>query len=675
MKKLIILLCSPLFLQAQDVPADSVNVLQGITLNAEAPGQEVVGSALILNTEIQRVNPTDLPAVLNKVPGVLVLSGAINTNRITIRGVGARTPFGTDKLRLYLDDIPVTNGTGVSTIEAFDPENLGGVRVIKGPAGTAWGANLGGAILLKTDNTFPSREKLSNRFTVGSFGLVKNNLDLALRDGKARISLAYNHTEVEGYRANSAFERDGLLLRANWDWSEKTTAGFIVNHLDYTAGIPSSLNRTDYLENPSKAADNWQAAEGFEANNYTLAGLRVAHRFNDQLRLRNSVYYSYLDHYEPRPFNILDEFTHTYGFRSFLEGKAMGGTFFLGGEFLRDEYRWKTFENRYREQPGKGSVQGDLLTNNTEFRRQFYAFASLNLPLSPSLELESGLSLNKTAYDYKGNTRVARDFDPILMPRVQLVYTYSENQELFAGVSRGFSNPGLEETLTPEGPINPDIRQETGTSYEVGGNWQFNAPKLQLGLTLYQMDIRNLLVAERVGEDQFLGKNAGRTRHRGIEATVGSYVPLGGGWQLVPSLNYTYNDHNFVSFLDGDDDFSGNPLTGVPDNRWSARVLLSYLSAFELEAGMDHVGAIPLRDEADLYSEAYDLVQLRMKYRYQISPALQLTLRAGIDNLMNVEYARSVLVNAVGFGGSQPRYYYPGNPRNYFAGVSITYSR
>lgn len=675
MRYLLPLLLFPTLLFAQADPRDSVRVLRGVTLTNEAPGQEVVGSALILNSEIKRVNPTDLPAVLNKVPGVLVLSGAINTNRITIRGVGARTPFGTDKLRLYLDDIPVTNGTGVSTIEAFDPENLGEVRVIKGPSGTAWGANLGGAILLKTELPLDSRFRLMNRFSVGSFGLLKNNIDAVLRDGPLTISMAYNHTELEGFRDNSAFERDGLLFRVNYDWSDKTTAGLLLNHLDYTAGIPSSLNREDYLQNPSRAAANWQAAEGFEANNYTLVGLRLEHRFNDNLRQRSSVYYSYLDHYEPRPFNILDEYTHTYGFRSFLEGRLLGGNFFVGGEFLRDEYRWNTFENLYREQPGNGSIQGAQLSDNTEFRRQFYAFTSLELPLAEDLELQAGLSLNKTRYDYKGEERVARDFDPILLPRVQISYSPGRNSEYFAGVSRGFSNPGLEETLTPEGPINPEIRQETGTSYEVGGRWQARKPNLQLGVTLYRMDINNLLVAERVGEDQFLGRNAGRTRHQGIEASVSSYIPLGNGWQLLPSMNYTYNDHEFVEFRDGDDDFSGNPLTGVPDNRWSARLLLQYLANFEIQAGMDHVGAIPLRDEADLFSEAYDLVQLRATYRLQINPALQLSLRAGVDNLLDEAYARSVLVNAVGFGGAAPRYYYPGNPRNYFTGFSLTYRR
>jgi iron complex outermembrane receptor protein len=39
----------------------------------------------------------------------------------------------------------------------------------------------------------------------------------------------------------------------------------------------------------------------------------------------------------------------------------------------------------------------------------------------------------------------------------------------------------------------------------------------------------------------------------------------------------------------------------------------------------------------------------------------------------NEKYAASVLPNAVGFGGTAPRYYYPGNPRNYFGEVGVNY--
>ena len=47
----------------------------------------------------------------------------------------------------------------------------------------------------------------------------------------------------------------------------------LANYIDYTAEIPSSLNRSDYETNPTRAAFTWAQAKGYEANKYTLLGL------------------------------------------------------------------------------------------------------------------------------------------------------------------------------------------------------------------------------------------------------------------------------------------------------------------------------------------------------------------------------------------------------------------
>ena len=69
-------------------------------------------------------------------------------------------------------------------------------------------------------------------------------------------------------------------------------------------------------------------------------------------------------------------------------------------------------------------------------------------------------------------------------------------------------DPSLEETLTPEGIINPDIAQETGVNYELGSEWLFFQKRFSANLTLYRMNVENLLVAERVGEDQYIGNKS-----------------------------------------------------------------------------------------------------------------------------------------------------------------------
>jgi iron complex outermembrane receptor protein len=52
---------------------------------------------------------------------------------------------------------------------------------------------------------------------------------------------------------------------------------------------------------------------------------------------------------------------------------------------------------------------------------------------------------------------------------------------------------------------------------------------------------------------------------------------------------------------------------------------------------------------------------------------LKTELFAGINNVFDENYAASVLPNAVGFGNVPPRFFYPGNPRNYFMGINLEY--
>jgi iron complex outermembrane receptor protein len=46
--------------------------------------------------------------------------------------------------------------------------------------------------------------------------------------------------------------------------------------------------------------------------------------------------------------------------------------------------------------------------------------------------------------------------------------------------------------------------------------------------------------------------------------------------------------------------------------------------------------------------------------------AFTMELKAGVQNIFDVHYASMLAVNAPSFGGRAPRYYYPGNPRNFY---------
>tara|TARA_R110000868_G_scaffold343120_1_gene604114 strand:+ start:15498 stop:17579 length:2082 start_codon:yes stop_codon:yes gene_type:complete len=670
------------------VQKDSITELDEVILLdslQSATDNGIIPTKIIGTKVFQNYSPVDMVSAINQISGVYILSGALNTNRITIRGVGARTLFGTDKLRLYYNDIPITNGSGFSTIESFDLENLSSAEVIKGPKATNFGANLGGAILLNSKQPNDGATYFRNNFTIGSYSLLKNNLQFSLKEKNIALNLHYGYLETDGYRENNRFEREGVLLDLNYQISSKTNIGLLFNHVDYNAQIPSSLGETDFKESPTKAAFTWKSAKGFEDNKYSLAGLSLNHAITDKFKNTSSIFYSYLDHYEPRPFGILNEYTHGYGFRTKFAGQWSTNKskidYNFGAELYKDEYHWSEFENLYQDNNGEGSLQGDQFAKNKEYRRQFNAFGNLLIPLGKDFTTQIGLNVNKTYYDFRDqfnqgvdNRSAERDFDAIVLPSLNLNYNFSGINSIYANISRGFSNPTVEETLTPDGVINPDIAQETGTNYEIGSRLLLLDRKLNLNIAIYRMDIKNLLVAQRVGEDQYVGKNAGRTQHQGLELETEYNLDISSKLRLTPFISYTLNDHSFVTFVGEDNNYSGNPLTGVPKHRLNSGLQAQFYNKLYWYSTHQYVGEIPLTDANSLSSSAFNVFNSKVGYKSQLGKNLSMDIAFGINNIFDVNYAQSVLINTTGFGGAEPRYYYPGNDRNFYSSLRLGYS-
>ena len=684
---LFLLIGCILFAQ-QPISKDSITQLDEVILldalkKKNATG--IVPSEVISAKVFQNYSPVSVVNSLNQIPGVYVLSGALNTNRITIRGIGARTLFGTDKLRLYYGDIPVTDGSGFSTIETYDLENLSQIEVIKGPKGTAYGTNLGGAIILNPKEALGKSTNFSNNFTVGSFGLLKNNLSFNHFDGKLRLGLQYGHLETNGYRQNSNFERDGLLLNTSYQINKKNKISLVINHVDYTAQIASSIGATAFAEDPRQAAANWAAVEGFESNNYTLAGLSYSYKFNDNFKNTTGIFYSYLDHFErrPRPLGFLDENTLGFGFRTRFSGSMVlfgkVNNYQFGAELYKDEYDFDLFQTL--EEPNTfGSLKGDQFSRNKEFRSQWNAFGTLLVPFTQKFSAQLGLNVNKTEYDYRDlfnlgaeNRSADRNFSAIILPSLNLDYDFSQYHTVYANISRGFSNPTLEETLTPDGVINPDIDQETGTNYELGTTLFLDERRFNINLAIYQMNVENLLVGERINEEQFVGRNAGKTRHRGLEIAMSYNWQISKNLQLAPFVNYTLTDDSFVEFIDEDEDFSGNQLTGVPRKRSTAGIQSRIFEHFYWNITHQHVSEIPLTNAADLFSDPFSVFNSRMGYQKKLSDQFTLGFDFGVNNIFDKVYAQSVLINTSAFGGAEPRYFYPGDARNYYGSLRLGY--
>ena len=628
---------------------------------------------------LQRDNDVSIEPALNRASGVYMHSGALNTNRITIRGIGNRSPFSTTKIRAYLDDIPLTTGDGETTLEDIDMSLLQRVDVWKGPTASIYGAGLGGMIHLKTNANY-SQSSLETKLTMGSYGLFRNSSTVDFSNKKQTLNLKanYNKTNSDGYRDNNEYDREGFTLLGKVKKDQNETS-LLFNHTQLKAFIPSSLNREDYENDPSKAAFTWGKVKGFEDGKKTMIGIFNKAKLAkfDELTLENksSVFARFRNAYESRPFNILEEESSVLGLRTSFElysnnQSPLFPMLSLGFEGFREKYDWQTYVTN-------DGAQGDALSDNNEKRNYYNIFVQYYKSLGDNFYLLAGANFNSTNYNYNDLFADSTDlsgnysFDPVLSPQLGLNYQINYKIAFFATVSHGFSPPSFSETLTPDGAINPEIQPEKGWNFELGSRGKINH-KFAYEITAYTMHIRDLLVADRIGPDQFVGVNAGKTRHNGLELYLGYPLEWRRGTINFFST-YTYSDYTFIDFKDEEEDHSGNDLTGTPPHNFNIGLEAKTDLGFYGNVNYKYVDAFPMRDDNSIYSDAYQVVNLKIGFEKEILKNLNLDLSCGIQNLLDEKYASMILINAGSFGGNAPRYYYPGLPRNYYGAVRLKY--
>ncbi len=625
-------------------------------------------------------NGAAIASAMNTLPGIYMQQGALNTNRITIRGIGARTQYGTDRLKAYIDGIPLSSAAGNTVIEDIDPEILETVEVIKGPVSSMYGAGLGGAIAMYTAE--PKQNGLQLNSTLGSFGLLKNSINLALVGEMAGVQINYAQLRTDGYRENSNYSRKALTVSGNVNLSKATSIKLFSNMVRLDAQIPSSLNAADFQNNPTAADRNWSAAKGFESYDKWLAGIALEHVFSDRFQNTTSIFANYRDGYEPRPFDILDDVQFGLGartkfnFKYHLFGKPSELVF--GTEYLLEDYSVALYENLYRDFPGNGSIKGDEIKSNNQKRSYVNMFIAQQWSVSSRFLLDIGLNVNSTMYELEGtfagdsiDQSGSYQYGIIASPRIAGSYQLGQGKNIYASISQGFSTPGVEETLTPSGQINAELLPETGLSLELGIKSSWFENKLYTEAAIFTVFIDNLLVAQRIAEDQYVGANAGKTQHTGLEFSVHYKELIAEKWLLKPYFNVAINEFKFEDFKDGDQDFSGNDLTGVPKHTFNIGVESEFVNGISFRINLLNVGEIPLNDDNSLYSGGYNLINLKTGYKFSVFQNFNLEIYAGVNNLADENYASSILPNAVGFGGAQPRYYYPGDARNFYAGLKM----
>jgi iron complex outermembrane receptor protein len=662
---------------------NSADTTQLQTVNLKAKIVDIIDFKIqsLEKNKIQSNDGIILTPVLNQVAGVVMQQGALNTSRITIRGIGARSQFSTNRLKLYINNVPLTNANGISVLDDIDLNALGNLQIIKGPKSSVFGANLGGHIILKTEDY--KDESVAMTASAATFDRYQLGLNATQEIGKTQLQSYFNHIQSLEFRQNSEYERQNLSLISKTLLKPNLKLENLALFTKLKAFIPSSLNETDFQNNPQLAASNWFNSAGFESYNKILLASTLSFDINEKSSWVTSVFFNHRDAYEPRPFDILDE-TETgfgvrtvYNFNTTLTERALNTN--MGLEWQTDVYRAENYNNLYQNTPERESIQGVLVNAFNQNRSRLNVFAEANYQLSNKLELEAGFNFNLA--NYQTNDKFLEDgldqsgsltYSPKLLPNFNLNYKLLDNLNLFANYSMGMAMPGIDESLDDDGFFNPNLNPSFGQNYEFGAQWTLLVNALNLQTNIFQMNVEDLIVARRIEEDRFIGINAGSTRHLGYEFSLDYQRVLFKELNFNLNTNLAYNDFEFTDFVDGDEDFTGNIIPAIPEYDINFSLNLFYSNTWSLDFNTEIVGEMPLDDANSRFTESYSLSNLKIGYVTNLFNT-QTQLSFGVNNMFDKNFAASVLPNAVGFGGAAPRYFYPSTPRQFYFKVLINY--
>ena len=692
--------CVPLALRGQ-TPADTTKPypLPPLTVSvtrAELPLSKVPLSVHSVDrAQISRARPTwGLDEALANVPGVFVANryNFSQDQRISIRGFGARSAFAVRGIKILVDGIPQTLPDGQGQLTNLELGEVDRIEVLRGSSSSLFGNASGGVISIWTDPQTVAGLREEARFVAGRFsersgrGWNKWRTTTAVPVGGGSASLTVSRLDYEGARDHSAADQRVLNARLRLPVADGWSLALVTDVGDNPrADNPGSLTLAELSanrdqaplinrqRNAGKAVTQVQSgatlrrawANGGEAA-FTLFGLARD--------LKNPIATTYID------LNRVD-----YGARANITYPALLGSLVhrltAGIDFQRLRDDRKNFAYTTSDPARPDTVRTlDQLEHVTEIG----PFVQSALELSPRTTITAGLRYDWVKFGVQDHLIFATPTDTnpddsgarlmrALSGSFGVAVNPSSTVTVYANVGSSFETPTTTELANSpsgKGGFNTGLKPQQAWNYEIGTRGSAGR-HVRYTVAVFQADVRDALVPYEIAAPRFYYRNAGSTRHRGMELsadlTVTSGVSLNAAWTYA---DYRYRRYSFntgtgigtvVHTLDG------RALPGIPEH-WLNVVVRAQPAGFRgawAELQQSYSSGYFVSDTLSTRASPWWSTNVRVGWE-GTAGGMRLGPFLGINNAFNHLYVSSVVINA-----ARDRFYEPAPGRNIYVGLSV----
>jgi iron complex outermembrane receptor protein len=675
----------------QNVISTSPVVVSGT--REETPSFDVPASIDAIDSDvIQDTHPTGAPALLQRLPGVVVQDRGSSAQDVQIssRGFGARATFGLRGVRVIVDGIPATMPDGQGSIGAFDLASAQRIEFLRGPFSALYGNLSGGVVQIFTADG-PPRPTATFSLSGGSFGTFRSGLEFGGTNGALNYNVDVSRSETQGYREHSSARKDHLNAKFRYDLSDDSKLTFVVNALDQPDNLdPLGLTKEQLKENPRQAQQsayefntrrslsNRQAGLVYEkhlgANVLQITGY-LGTRSNQQflpipLASQNS----------PTSSGGVSAFDRTFGgteIRLTHHGQLAGRplSVITGIDYERMADARKGYINDFGSQGALKRDEDDIADSTGEY-------VQARWDATERLSFSGGVRNTRVRFhsiDHFITTDNPDDSgaatQSAVTPVAGVLFHLTPLVNLYANVGQGFETPTfIEMAYRPNGQtgLNFDLNPSRSTSYEAGVK-AFLGPDTQANLALFKVDTHDEVVVFSNSGGRATYQNAGATTRRGLEFSLDTRFGKGfGAYLSYAYLEAWYRDPftTCVGFCSAPntDVAPGNHLPGVPQNKFYGEVSWSdAASGFSTALEGYWQSKVYVDDANSEFADGYTLANWRAGFT-QKHRAWTLSEFARIDTLFDRDYVAAVIV-----GDANGRCYAPGPGRSYLVGVSASY--
>lgn len=681
MKKLVLFFFSSFCLFtcfSQEEQTDSLRTMDEVVVRAFEQNRNlrsaITSVNLIGNFNIDRNNKTSLVNSFNSLPGVRMEERSPGSYRINIRGSSLRSPFGVRNVKVYWNDIPITDAGGNTYFNQFALNNISHIEVTKGPAASMYGAGTGGLILMQTLSSW--QPGISAEYVTGSYNL--QNIFVSARYGKKQnmSQLSFAHNQSDGYREQSRLRKDNISWVTRFKVSDKQqlTALLLINDMFYET--PGALTLSEFNNNPKAARPaagalpSAQAAKAAIDQLNFLAGFNHFYEITPHLNNSTVFYGSLAEVKNPAIRNYERRTEPGFGARTTFTFDKKTDEFYWrfvwGGEFQRGFFNTSVFRNQ-NGNPDSLQTNDDITYNTKTY------FIQGEIGVERKWYVLTGVSMNRTRVIFSRLSSFPVNAQRLsykeeLAPRITVKKIVSDKLFFAGTVSRGFSPPTIAELLPSTGVINTNLDAEYGWNYELSTGADLCKRKLHLELTGYLFKLNKALVQRRdsSGADYFV--NAGNVRQKGIEFTADYFGNPVGNFleQYRFSLAYTYSHFRYGEFNRSGTDFSGKTVPSVPTHALSFLTNLNFQKGIYTQWTYYNASDIFLNDANTASAPSYHLLGGRFGWKKTVRGKFKLNFYFGADNLLDEVYSLGNDINA-----AANRFYNAAPRRNYYAGVSF----